>query len=447
MVDDGLAVLVERAVKESQGAKALVFIVDTPGGLVDSAIDITSHIGKARCPTVAYIEGMGAISAGAMISYACDTMIMTGDTNIGAATPVTFSEEGATVAGEKSVSFVRSKFRSLATINGHNADIAEAMVDSDVVLRECIDAEGKLTIVRGAAEDDSNNEDATEDPGCRVVLEKDKLLTLTAQDALAWGLIPHLALDFDDALSFLGIDDYARRELMPTWSEELFRFLTNPTIAGILIFLGIGGIYLEAQTPGFGFAGVVGLVCLSLFFGAHILIGLADWLDVLLVLVGIGLLMVEVFLLPGFGVAGVAGIIALGMGLYMSLTRVTFPEYSWQFDQLDNVAISLAVAVVGMIALVLLGGWIFPKTPFYGKLVLQTTQNVDQGYVMKTEEEFVVGMRGVALSMLRPAGRGRFNDQSIQVVARGDFIEAGTPIVIVQTDGNRYMVDAVKERA
>ena len=447
MVDDGLAVLVQRAVEESRGAKALIFVVNTPGGLVDAAIEITSSIGKARCPSYAFIEGMGAISAGAMISYACDNMVMTGEANIGAATPVIFSQEGTTVAGEKSVSFVRAKFRTLAEINGYNPDIAEAMVDPDVVLRMRTTESGDVEVfaVAPGDEPEEGENGALTNDNSHIVCAEGKLLTLSAGQAKEWGLISYIARDLDDALAHYNLAEYARRDVIPTWSEHLFRFLTNPTMAGILLFLGIGGLYLEVQSPGFGFAGIVGLTCLALFFGAHMLLGLADWVDVLFVFVGVGLLLVEILILPGFGVAGVAGIICLGMGLYMSLTRVTIPEYSWEFDRLDDVAISFVVTVVGMIGAALLTGWIFPKTPFYGKLVLLTDQQAKKGYVIKTSESFTVGMRGTALSMLRPAGRARVNGRSIQVVARGDFIDPGTPVVIVQTDGNRFMVDTAKD--
>jgi membrane-bound serine protease (ClpP class) len=442
MVDDGLVILVERAVLEARDAQALVFLVDTPGGLVDAAIEITSHINRARCETIAVVDGMGAISAGAMISYACDKIIMTGASNIGAATPVIFSQEGATVAGEKSVSFVRAKFRTLAEINGHNSAIAEAMVDPDIVLRARPTETDTLDIYAATARD-AEAEDTEES---WEVLSKDKLLTLSAGQAREWGVIEKVALDLEDALSFYGLEAYERRYLEPTWSEQLFRFLTNPTIAGVLILIGIGGLYLEAQSPGFGFPGIIGLTCLALFFGAHMLIGLAQWTDVLLVVIGVVLILIELLVLPGFGIAGIAGIACFGLGLYMSLTRVPIPQYSWEFERLDDVAISFVVAVVGLFAVALLAGWIFPRTPFYGKLVLLTDQQAEQGYVVKTRDTIPVGMRGVAVSTLRPSGRARFNDQTLQVVARGDFIEAGTPVVIIQKDGNRYMVDAVEEK-
>ncbi|MEX2016152.1 MAG: ATP-dependent Clp protease proteolytic subunit, partial [Candidatus Hydrogenedentales bacterium] len=103
MIDEGIAVIVERAVEEAneKGAKALIFRIDTPGGRVDSAVKIASAIQRSRTLTIAYIEGMGAISAGALISMACDEIVMAPGSNIGAAAPVIPTAEGMQPTGEK----------------------------------------------------------------------------------------------------------------------------------------------------------------------------------------------------------------------------------------------------------------------------------------------------------------------------------------------------------
>src|SRR5690606_32561983 len=104
-IDDGVAVVVERAVAEAANADGLVFVIDTPGGRVDSAIAITRSIMSAKCPTVAYVEGMGAISAGAIISYSCDHIVMAPASNIGASTPITMgAQDEASQVTEKSMS-------------------------------------------------------------------------------------------------------------------------------------------------------------------------------------------------------------------------------------------------------------------------------------------------------------------------------------------------------
>lgn len=507
MIDDGAGVLVERAMREAQGAKAIIFEIDTPGGLLDSAIDITKTVLDAPCPTIAYIKGMGAISAGALISYSCKHMIMTPDTNIGAATPVIMSAEGMQPTSEKEVSFMRAKMRALAERNDHNPWIAEAMVDKDIGLYAYTDVQTGRQIVfapeiepesdafaaKGAERRPEDNlqkavdliaravkelsdtpnlapkpaEPSTLDetevaaepdaesavpegnlpPGTKCILAKGKLLTLTPREAVSYGVIPTTANNLDEVMAFYGYTGCRKHQIVATWSEDLFRWLTNPMVSGLLLMLGVAGLYMEIKTPGFGGFGVIGMVCLALFFGSHYVIGLANWLDLLLVLSGLVLLGVEIFVVPGFGIFGVAGVCCLLFGLYLSLTHVTIPEYSWDYARMEDASLSMVVAVLSFGLFVYALVRAFPYTPMYRLFVQSYVEDASAGYTVQTvaDRDTAVGLRGVALSMLRPAGRGRFGARTLQVMTRGDFIAEGTPIVIVEAEGNRYVVDAAPD--
>ena len=497
MIDDGIAVLVDRAVHESAGAKALVFEIDTPGGLVDAAIRTSESILSASCPTIAYVKGMGAISAGALISFSCNHIIMTPDTNIGAATPVIPSTEGMLPTGEKEVSFMRAKMRALAERNHHSPALAEAMVDKDIELRSYKDADGKLQIFAvyssgtqepAAASKTFNTDDAVkivkklldetpipteeskkkaEEPGpvrkfvssettptpvpieqTQLILPSGKLLTLTPKESIEYGLIPTTANTLTEVLAYYNFAGAEIRRVTPTWAEVIFRWLSNPMVSGLLLMFGIGGLYIEMKTPGFGLAGIVGFTCLALFFGAHLVLGVAEWLDVLLVVAGIVMILIEIFVLPGFGIVGAAGILCLLLGLYMTLTGVVVPQYSWDYERLKNAEVSLTIATTSFALLVYVAWKLFPHTPLYGRFVQIHVQQPDKGYVVQTaaQQAAAVGLEGVAASMLRPAGRGRFGEVSYQVVSRGEYIPPGTPIMIVQVDGNRYVVERLKEK-
>ncbi|HOZ48546.1 MAG TPA: NfeD family protein [Candidatus Hydrogenedentes bacterium] len=497
MIDDGVNVLVERTVREADGAKAIIFVIDTPGGLLDAGIEITKTILEAPCQTIAYPTGMGAISAGALISYACQAIVMAPDANIGAATPVIMSPEGMQPTSEKEVSFMRAKMRALAERNGHNPAIAEAMVDKDIELRSYVNDEGRLIVYKAGGPDappftNTGSTDVTQkvvkriaeavdtlpseldgfkdavkdilppegqatpaetsttaatpaEDGSQLVLPADKLLTLTAQEAVRYGLCPTTANSVDEVMAFFQLHGMRKYEIEMTWSEALFRWLTSPLVAGILLMLGIGGIYMEMKTPGFGVFGAVGLICLALFFGSHLLIGLAEWIDVVLVAGGIVLLLVEILIIPGFGMAGFAGITCLIIGLYLSLVRVPIPQYSWDFARLTDAGLSLVVAGLTLVLMVYIFWKVFPRTPLFGWLVLGHSQQADQGYTVQSpaQVQHALGLKGVATSMLRPAGRGRFGDQTYQVVTEGGFIAQDTPIVIVKAEGNRYVVKPV----
>jgi membrane-bound serine protease (ClpP class) len=506
MVDDGMAVVVERAVKESAGAAALILEVDTPGGLVDSAIEITKSIMSAPCPTIAYVKGMGAISAGALISYACKDIVMAPGTNIGASAPIMMGVEQASGdVDEKTKSYLRSRYRALAEVNGHDPLLAEAMVDAKIEVWGTRGEDGRYVFVRGSgkeipeapaaapetpadplqkaltetlkgigkenerareilrqalaasepeppaetppAEAPTEPEPQPETSGMELICRSGELLTLTTSEALKYGIIPTAAETLDAALEHFDYAELRRVPIVPTWSEALFRWLTSPLISGLLLMLGIGGIYVELRTPGIGLPGIIGACCLALFFGSHLVIGLANWIDILLVLVGLALVLAELFLIPGFGVTGTAGIFCILAGVYLSLTRVPIPQYSWEFQRLQNAGQTITTATVLFLLFVAVTWKFFPKTPFYRWLVLAHTQDPSLGYAVQGAEqaEAAIGLRGVAETVLRPAGRGRFGGKTYDVVTQGEYIEPGKPIEIVQVAGNRYVVTAHPE--
>lgn len=514
-VDEAMAVFVERIADYAEGAEGAVFIIETPGGRVDSALEITKsiqHIGKTAS-TIAYItDGFSATSAGALLAYACEHIVMTPGATIGAASPILITAQGPMPGGEKTVSFLRAKFGALAEANGHNPDIAMAMVDEDIELR-AFKLDGKVVVkavdrdsrsrssrkedaldkfidtldgevplpeevkdaakefVRetiGSDEEEEIGEEAPVQPPSpadvekyggpgdvfenyppegKLVVGRGKLLTLTASEAKEYGLIPDTFDDLDRVLSFFDLYEYQRFDYEMTWTEIIFRWLTNPTVSGILLLLGVGGLYFEVKTPGFGVPGTIGITCLVLFFGSRAVLGLADWIDIALVIVGVGLILLEIFVIPGFGVAGVAGIICLLAGIILSfiLNDWQLPQYHWDYQRLEDAAYSLVLAMAMFLVLVAATWKILPHTPLYRRLVLADEQRAELGFVAQTdqEEQDAIGLQGTALSMLRPVGKGRFGGKSLQVVSRAEFIQPGTPIVITQVEGNRYVVEPV----
>ena len=503
MVDEGMAVVAERAVRDAADADAIIFVVDTFGGRVDSAITISNAIMEAPCRAIAFIRGKGAISAGALISFSCDDIVMASGTNIGAAEPRYFGMGESQAVGEKETSFLRSKFAAVAEANGHNPAIAVAMVDKSIELRARPNEEGRLTVyspnmagsaptaksegseldeviddafeqmqgdsiiplepmkdavkevVRQLAEAKDPGEDSGLDQepaadGSYLVLPEDRLLTLTPKEAYAYGVIETTTDSINQVLGLYELQDQRRVDVVMTWEEKAFRWLTDPTVSGILLMLGIGGLYLEIKTPGVGLPGAIGVICLTLFFGSRMVLGLSNWIDIVLVVIGLGFIAVEMFVIPGFGIAGVVGILCVTAGLVLSFTLSdwTIPRYSWEFDRLMDAGITFSITSVLLVIFIFVAWKVLPHTPVYSKLVLLTSQTTDQGYIVQDSGASAewIGKQGVAASNLRPSGRGRIDGKTLQVVSHAEFIDKGSPIVIVQVDGNRYVVDAVKTK-
>jgi membrane-bound serine protease (ClpP class) len=407
IIDLGLAPFVERVLAEATAAKAdaVVLEINTFGGRVDAAVVIRDALLRSRVRTIAFVNKR-AISAGALISLAAEKIVMADGGTIGAATPVQMGGPGGATkpVDEKSVSYMRKEFRSTAESRKRPPLVAEAMVDPDVVIAG--------------------------------VIEKGKLLTLTTREALKLGVADVRADSLEAVLEYLKLPGAQVRRPTVNWAEQLVRFFTHPVLSSVLMTIGILGIIVELRTPGFGVPGAVGLASLGLFFWGHWLVRLAGWEEILLVALGLVLLALEIFVIPGFGLAGVVGILALGGGLALSLVGAgaTGELVLWA---VGRVALSLLIAIgVSLILLRLL-----PHLPYGRSLVLATDLDARAGYASAPETDRKwVGARGTAATPLRPAGIAWLHGERVDVVSQGEYIEADVPIEVVRVDGNRIVV-------
>lgn len=399
-VEMGLAPYVERALREAAeaGAVAAVLDLDTPGGRVDAAELISDAIGDSRVPTYAWVNRR-AFSAGALIALSTNRVYMRPGSVMGAATPVTGDGDRAP---EKIVSAMRSEFRSLAEARGLNPRVAEAMVDEEIAV-----------------------------PG---VVERGKLLSLSAVEAQRIGYAEG-AESWDVLMERIGAPGARVVEVPVNWTERVVRFFTHPLVAPFLLTLGFLGLLVEMKTPSFGLAGAAGLASLALFFGSHLILGLAGWETVILFGVGLVLLAVEAFVLPGFGVAGVLGGLAVVASLVMTMV-----------GRMPTGGDLLTAAWVVMASLAMLGVavWmLIDRLPRDTRMALRARTGSDEGYVSSRRRVELVGMDGVAVTDLHPSGTAQFGDERVDVVSEGSFVEAGTAVRVVRADGYRHVVRPV----
>jgi membrane-bound serine protease (ClpP class) len=407
VIDLGLAPFVSRVLEEATSAEAAAVILDinTFGGRVDAAVLIRDTLLQARVRTVAFVNKR-AISAGALISLAAETIAMADGGTIGAATPVEIGSPGgpAQPVAEKTVSYMRKEFRATAESRKRPPLLAEAMVDADVEI-----------------------------PG---VIDKGKLLTLTTAEALQHQLADFRANSLAAVLQALDLGGAEVRTASPTWAETLVRFLTHPVVSSLLMTLGMLGLIVEMRTPGFGIPGAVGLLGLGLFFWGHWLVRLAGWEELLLVGVGLVLLALEVFVIPGFGLPGILGLMALLGGLGLSLVGA---GATWEaiLTSMGWVALSLLLALAVSLALLR----VLPRLSWGRRLILETELLAGAaGASAPAHEQRWLGKSGTTVTPLRPAGIAYLNDERVDVVAEGAFIEAGQAIDVIRVDGNRVVV-------
>jgi membrane-bound serine protease (ClpP class) len=406
---------------ESAGASALVLDVNTYGGRLDSAEEITSALNRATIPTYTFINS-NAGSAGSLIALATKHIYMAPVSAIGAAAPILATgQDLPETIREKTVSYWSALIRASAVRNGHNPDIGEAFMSKD--------KEVKI--------------------GDRVVHPKGSLLTLSAQEATEQiNGKPLLADAIADS-----IDDVARKaklngrvfSFQPSGFERLAFWIT--ALAPLLLLAGIVGAYLEFKIPGASLPGIIAGICFALFFAGHYIAGLAGWEVVVLFALGLTLVIVEILFFAHstivFGVLGV--FLMLAALLWAMIDRYPGEQLIPSPRVLATPLLNLAIAILAAAVVIAVLARFLPRTSVYRRFVLSTS-NPPGPSLSGAQRQFVnplriaSGMNGVALTTLRPSGKARFADQVVDVVTQGEYIAPETRVSVVTVDGMRVVV-------
>lgn len=465
-----------------EGATVLVFDIDTFGGRVDTALQISSFIGSIKkAKTIAFIRSGPSSkgvswSAGALIALSCSEVYMAPGTSIGAAAPVTIGADGSMQpAGEKVVSAVRTQMAALAEKNGHPVELALAMVDLDLEIWE-VEQGGRVRLMNLSELERIEKERPKEVRRVQLVSPKGKLLSLTANEAERYGLSRGTVEDLPSLAKTLGVEGEIV-EMENTLADKVLELITSGPVQTLLILVGLVALFMEISTPGFGIPGTVAVICFLTLFGSNALLGTVGSLEIIMLLVGIGLLAVELFILPGFGITGILGLVIIGLALLFSMQDFVLPEFSWQWDifirNLTVVGSGLLSGIMGVAALILL----LPKVQIFDRLALKTMiygtaagvpslkqpgeipirrgEKIEKGESISIEsdhlsEDFrvvppdLVGQEGRAVTILRPSGKAKIGDAVYPVETEGDFIPLGTPVRVVLVRGNRITVKAIQ---
>jgi len=468
MIDDGLYKSIQRRTRIAlnEGVEYLIYEIGTYGGLLNSADVISKYlileIGK-KAHTVAYIT-TEAISAGAMISVSCQDIIMLENTTIGDCAPIALGSKLEGVEREKAESFTRVAFVRAAEANGYPQALLRAMVTMQIEVYRVKNIKTgeyefleKDRLPKDANEYDLDNKE--------LIVKDDELLTLTASQACEYGIARAQVKDRAGMLGFLAKRDGVTfvgepMVLKTTWSEEMVRWLNSPVAMAVLVMLALLGVYIEFNTPGVGLPGLVAVICFAIIIGSKYLVGLANWVEVALFVVGMLLLMVEIFVLPGFGIAGFLGITCILVGLFGMLIKnppdkLPWPQDAFAWYDFTWGVLSLAGGFIGFVVLAWLLAKYVPKIDFLSGLILVPTA-AKPGSQMQVsmrrppESETIgvkVGDKGEVVSILRPTGKAKFGDAIVDVVAVGEFLVKGTKIEIIEIHGNRVVVRAVEEQS
>lgn len=417
---------IRRAVKaaEAQGASAIILEMNTYGGRLDAAEEITGVLNRASISTYTFIN-TNAGSAGALIALATKHIYMSPVSAIGAAAPVQASgEDLPQTERDKTVSYWSALIRASAARNGHNPDIGEAFMSKE--------KEVKI--------------------GDRVVHAKGSLLTLSAQEATEQiGGKPLLADGIADSIA-----DLVKKANLsgrtfafePSGFEQLAFWIT--ALAPLLLLGGIIGAYLEMKIPGATLPGVIAAVCFALFFLGHHLAGLAGWEAVALFVIGVALVLAEIlFFAHSTIVVGVVGALFILASLIWTMIDRYPGEAIWPTPRMLTVPLAnLLIALLAAAAAIALLARYLPRTSLYRRFVLATSNPPGPSLATASVRQFpppvpiATGATGVAVTTLRPSGKARFAEQVIDVVTDGEFVAPQTAVTVISMDGMRVVVRA-----
>lgn len=466
-------IYVKKALDYYKETKPLFIILelDTPGGEVFAAQKISDALKdmdtQERIPVITYINNW-AISAGAMLAYSTRYITVVKDGSMGAAEPVIAGQDGQMqAASEKINSALRADFANRARFFDRNPDIAEAMVDKDIIL---VWRNGK--VVRLDTEEQIRRTGANPD---KVISNKGKLLTLNASEMMEYGvanllLMPEKVAAVTEQEKSLGqwpasksllfhqtffkdIPDATIDSYQMDWKTWFLTLLTSPAVSSALFLGMIMGFYIEFNTPGFGLPGTIGITCLLLIIIASFALEIGNALELVLVIIGIGMLLAEIFLIPGFGLMGILGILFF-VGGVIALMIPNIGEIQYEVDTgtfnaagefiMERIAWFGATIVFAVILMAVLGRYLLPNFTGFNRLVLKGgEQTVSNGYFAgETYSQLPkAGEQGVVTSPLRPAGKIEVNGVYYDAMSNGDFIAKDTPIIVKNVVGNDIFVD------
>ena len=396
-VSKGLYAYLNRAINEAEEKEAdlIIFDMHTPGGAVDAACDIGNRIANTDVKTITFVNSW-AISAGAYIALYTDEIYMTKNAVMGAAAVI---DSAGNTAGEKAESMWLAAMEGAANRSERDPDIAKAMASADIDLPK--------------------------------LKKNGKLLTLNADQAFEVGYSEGTVRNIDELLQDLGYQDASVRTIETTFAESLGKIHNKSCCYSDSAFFGKSWAYSRIIFTRIWFAGSNGI---ELF--TAILLRTLSWrvLQVtnhcFCLFLGLVLIGAE-FFLPG-GIAGTLGAVAVIGSMLMAGGNIS------------HMAISIIIALVMAILFVIIMVKVFGKRMnIFRRLILTDSTSTESGYVSNVNRLELIGRDGITITPLRPSGTVKVDDERLDVVAEGGFIEKDIAVKVIKVEGSRIVVREV----
>lgn len=447
-VDEGLQFFVKRAIESALASEPaperILFDVDTWGGRLDAAFEISDAISAIKpCSTAAFVAKK-AISAGALIALSTQRVYMAPGATIGDCAPIIQTNQGPQFLGEKIESPLRARFRALARRANIPTLLAEKMVTKDLGVVAAKDSTGSLAWFTAKNWEDLSDTAKARYRSPETVIEDGQLLTLDDQEAAKWGFS---AGTFADAQALELAKGWSRSETVAqSWSETFVRWISK--FVPVLFLLGLAAVYMEYKTPGFGFFGVAGILLLSLALGSQFMLGLASYTSLFLAAIGILLIGIEVLVAPGTVILAAVGLVCLLAALVLSLQGFSLPDPAlpWQALRMKESIVTVGLTALGA-AVVSYAGirWLLPLLPFREGPYLNATLADIPTSRWQDSVDGMAGKTGTVVSPLRPVGRILVDGQEWDAVSNGKMVATGARVKLVEKHHTEWLVEEIQD--
>lgn len=420
--------IVRRAIKEAIQTQTdvLVLKLNTPGGSLETTLDIIRMLEKYEGQLIAYVDPE-AISAGAYITMTADKIYFTPKGIIGAAAVIQSDGKSLDPTLRKKLeSYLKARIRQITEGRPYRFELLSAMMDENSV---CEIEESQLKA-------------------------SGELLSLTAQQAVALIgpsnqplLANGIATNITDLLDqALGRNSYTLESFEMTIFEHLAQYLQ--LVAPFLLGSGLLLLFIELKTPGFGWIGGLGVSMLVIVFLGHYIAGLAGYEPFILLGVALILLIFEFIVFPGTLIPGILGMLCIIMALVWNMSDV-WPTYSgkleWQWSGLTaplwNTVGSLAIALGGALAL----KRFLPKFALWNQLVLNTRVDYKEDMLLAAASSDFIGYQAIVLTDLRPVGYIKLDGKQYEARIESGMLSKGSTCQIVGFENRQWIVTNIEK--
>jgi membrane-bound serine protease (ClpP class) len=429
VIDTPNLYILRRGLKEAiaNDVEMVILDMDTPGGRVDVCLEMMEMLNRFEGITATFVND-DAISAGSFIAAATQEIYFSPRGKMGAAAVIQGTgADVAETAKQKIESYLRANIRSMTEGYPYRSDVIRAMLDADFELKI----------------------------GEEVLKPVGELLTLTAKEAMReYGDPPQQLLGAGIYSSMealldarFGVGNYQIKDFNVTYSEELAKWMN--AFAPALMGLGVLLLFVEFKTPGFGIFGIGGLTLLGIFFASQYVAGLAGNEPVLFFVLGVLLVLVELFFFPGSVIFAIAGLCLMFGSLLWAMVDF-WPSETGPInlspemfaEPLFNLIFGVGIAVAGA----LLVSRLLPSSVFERLLVLGAAAGGDSGALREERDAHLpaAGREGIAVTPLYPSGHIEVDGQRYDARCAIGMVERGAKVRVLQSGDFGLLVEEVR---